>query len=51
VLAFVLAIAAEIVVGGLVDVGAPALAFLGAGVCALIVVRRLRLGPRRTVDT
>jgi hypothetical protein len=47
VIAMFLAMATEIVLGALVDAGAPGFALLGAGVCALILVRRLWRGMRR----
>jgi hypothetical protein len=49
VIAMFLAIAGEIVLGALVDAGAPGFALLGAGVCALILVRRLWRGRRQPV--
>jgi hypothetical protein len=42
VIAFFLALAAEIVIGGVIDAGAPALLLIGAGVGGLVLVRRLR---------
>jgi len=48
VIAFSLAIAAEIMIGALVDAGPPALALLGAGVGGLTLVRRLWNGRSRS---
>jgi hypothetical protein len=47
VIAFFLALAAEILVGTLVNAGAPVLALLGAGAGGLLLWRELREGPRR----
>lgn len=44
IIAFFLAIAAEIVIGGLIDAGAPGLVLAAAGLAGLVLVRRLRKG-------
>jgi len=46
VLAFLLAIAVEILVGCLVDAGAPALLLVGAGASGLLLSRKLRMRSR-----
>ena len=47
VLAFLLAIAAEIVICALVDIGRPAVLVLGIGAGALVLFRTLRVRARR----
>jgi ABC-type transport system involved in cytochrome c biogenesis permease component len=47
VIAFLLGMATEIVICGLWDAGTPGLVLFGAGVCALILVRRFWKGRRR----
>lgn len=46
VIAFLLAITAEILVFALVDAGAPALVILSAGVSGLVLFRRIRPAQR-----
>ena len=46
VIAFFLAIAVEIVVGSLVDAGAPALLVVGAGAGTLLLFRKLSVQSR-----
>lgn len=46
VIAFFLAMAAEIVIGALVDAGAPALFLLAGGAGGLLLLRRLRAGAQ-----
>ena len=47
VLAFLLAIAAEIVICALVDIGPPAVLVLGIGAGGLVLFRTLRMGAKR----
>jgi hypothetical protein len=48
VIAFLLALAAEILVFAIVDAGAPAVMLVGAGLGGLLVFLRLRLRSRHT---
>jgi len=45
-LAFLLAVAIEVLIGCLVDAGMPALLMVGAGVGGLLLFRKLRMGSR-----
>jgi hypothetical protein len=47
VIAFLLTMAAEILVWAVVDAGAPALLVLGAGAGGLVLFRKLRLRSRQ----
>jgi hypothetical protein len=51
VIAFLLAIMAEILVFALVDAGAPALVLLGAGVSGLVLFRRIWPASQRAAST
>jgi hypothetical protein len=48
-LAFLLAIAVEILVGCLMDAGAPALLLVGAGAGGLLLFRKLRMRSRSDI--
>jgi hypothetical protein len=50
VIAFLLALAAEILVVALVDARAPALVLLGAGVGGLVLFRRIRPASQRAAS-
>ena len=51
VIAFLLAMAAEILVFALVDAGAPGLVLLGGGVGSLVLFRRIRPASQRAAST
>jgi hypothetical protein len=50
VIMFLLAVTIESLIWALVDAGAPALVLIGAGVCGLLLLRRLRLASRRAAS-
>ncbi len=50
VVAFLLAIAAEILIWTVVDIGAPAIVVLGIGAGGLFLFRRLRVRARRAAS-
>jgi hypothetical protein len=50
VIAFLLLIAVEIVLGSVIDAGTPALVLVGAGTSGLLLFRKLRAHPRRAAS-
>ena len=51
VIMLLLAVTIESLIWALVDAGAPALVLLGAGVCGLLLLRRLRLALQRAASS